>query len=176
MRRKPARAGKFPSCPLLPRAQAHAALKTVSNPQGGTVMYGKVDGQINEKAGAMGAVLKSIHTQYGDRPQVGRLFDVKGTESIAAFFSVNNRNHGGGQVAGLMIATKASNTDVEVGVVYDKRSQEFENYQLGYSVIQDNQGNTHGTFWNADATALVQSDPSRYEYVNAPNYWKGVDY
>ncbi len=58
----------------------------------------------------------------------------------------------------------------------DKRSQEFENYQLGYSVIADTENNAHGTFWDADAEAIVKSNPSKYEYVNAPNYWKGIDY
>jgi hypothetical protein len=58
----------------------------------------------------------------------------------------------------------------------DKRSQEFENYQLGYTVISDSQNNAHGTFWNEDADALVKSNPDRFEYVNAPNYWKGIDY
>jgi hypothetical protein len=58
----------------------------------------------------------------------------------------------------------------------DSRSQDFENYQLGYSVISDSQNTAHGTFWNADADALVKSDPNRFEYVNAPNYWKGIDY
>lgn len=101
---------------LIPSAPA--ALKTVAAPQGGTIRYGKVDGQTNE-AGAMGAVLKALHTQYGDRPQVGRLFEVKGTESIATFFSVTNRNHGGGPIAGMMIAAKATNSDVEVGFVSD---------------------------------------------------------
>lgn len=58
----------------------------------------------------------------------------------------------------------------------DKRSQEFENYQLGYTVISDNQNTAHGTFWNEDADALVKANPDRFEYVNAPNYWKGIDY
>jgi hypothetical protein len=58
----------------------------------------------------------------------------------------------------------------------DKRSQEFENYQLGYTVISDSQNNAHGTFWNEDADALVKANPDRFEYVNAPNYWKGIDY
>jgi hypothetical protein len=58
----------------------------------------------------------------------------------------------------------------------DKRSQEFENYQLGYTVIADTGNNAHGTFWNEDADALVKSNPDRFEYVNAPNYWKGIDY
>lgn len=111
----------LPALCLLPQP-APAALKSVSSPQGGTIQYGKVDGQINE-AGAMGAVLKALHTQYGDRPQVGKLFEVKGTESIATFFSVANKNHGGGTIAGMMIATKVTNADVEVGLVSDDASR-----------------------------------------------------
>jgi len=58
----------------------------------------------------------------------------------------------------------------------DKRSQEFENYQLGYSVIADTGNNAHGTFWNEDADAMVKSNPDKWQYVNAPDYWKGIDY
>jgi hypothetical protein len=58
----------------------------------------------------------------------------------------------------------------------DRRSKESSNYQLGYSSVQDNYNNTHGTFWNDDADALVRYDPRRFEYVNAPNFWKGIDY
>jgi len=58
----------------------------------------------------------------------------------------------------------------------DKRSQEFENYQLGYSVVSTTDNQYHGTFWNEDADALVKSHPDKFEYVNAPNYWKGIDY
>jgi hypothetical protein len=58
----------------------------------------------------------------------------------------------------------------------DKRSQEFENYQLGYSVVGATDNQYHGTFWNEDADALVKSHPDKFEYINAPNYWKGIDY
>jgi hypothetical protein len=58
----------------------------------------------------------------------------------------------------------------------DRRSQEFENYQLGYSVIADTQNTAHSTLWDDDAAALVKSNPDRFEYVSAPNYWKGIDY
>ena len=58
----------------------------------------------------------------------------------------------------------------------DRRSQEFENYQLGYAVVADTQNNAHGTLWADDAALLVQNNPDKYEYVNAPNYWKGIDY
>jgi hypothetical protein len=34
----------------------------------------------------------------------------------------------------------------------------------------------HGTVWNSTAEALVKSNPNRYEMVNTPGYWNGVDY
>ena len=58
----------------------------------------------------------------------------------------------------------------------DKHSQEFENYQLGMSVISDVGNNAHGTLWDQDAAALVQANPDRFQYVSAPDYWKGIDY
>jgi hypothetical protein len=30
--------------------------------------------------------------------------------------------------------------------------------------------------WNSEANTLVQSNPNKYEIVDAPNYWQGVDY
>lgn len=80
--------------------------------------------------------------------------------------------------------TRASNEAFEIhnSSVYqrwdsqDKRSQEFENYQLGYSVVSTTDNQYHGTFWNEDADAIVKSHPDKFEYVNAPNYWKGIDY
>ena len=93
-------------------------LKTINPPQGGRIVYGQVAGQTTE-AGAMGAVLRSIHQNHGDRPQVGKLFQVRGTESVAAFFSVNKSGHGGGRVAGMIIVAKATTDHVEAAVVTD---------------------------------------------------------
>jgi hypothetical protein len=62
-----------------------------------------------------------------------------------------------------------------------RRSQAFSNYTLDQTVIQDNNvyGNGtigHGTVWNSTADALVKADPNRFEIVDTPNFWKGVDY
>ena len=62
-----------------------------------------------------------------------------------------------------------------------RNSQGFSNYLLDQTVIQDNDmyGNGtvgHGTAWNSTADALVKSNPDRYEIVQSPNFWKGVDY
>jgi Short C-terminal domain len=97
---------------------AEGGLKSIHVSGGGEIIYGHVEGQTSE-AGAMGTVLHSLHKQLGDRPQVGKLFQVRGTQSVAAFFSVNMRNQGGGQIAGLIIAAKATSDHVEVAVVSD---------------------------------------------------------
>jgi hypothetical protein len=62
-----------------------------------------------------------------------------------------------------------------------RRAQAFDNYLLDQTVIQDNDLHGtgavgHGTAWNSTADALVHADPDRYEYVDAPGFWKGVDY
>jgi hypothetical protein len=90
--------------------------------------------------------------------------------------------HAIGKMVDQRVAATHQAEDIHNSSVYqhwdsmDKRSQEFENYQLGYAVVSDTQGNAHGTLWADDAAALVQSNPDRFEYVSAPNYWKGIDY
>jgi hypothetical protein len=98
--------------------RAPGGMKTIDAPQGGKIVYGQVVGQTTE-AGAMGTILRSLHEQLGDRPQVGKLFQVRGTQSVAAFFSVQRKNQGGGPIDGLIIAAKATSDHVEAGLVTD---------------------------------------------------------
>jgi hypothetical protein len=58
----------------------------------------------------------------------------------------------------------------------DRQSQEFSNYLLDKSVVRDADNNAHGTLWNSDAQALVKTWPDRFQYVDKPEYWKGIDY
>jgi len=62
-----------------------------------------------------------------------------------------------------------------------RQGQGFSNYLLDQSVVQNNNvGGTgmvgHSTQWNSVANAMVQANPNKYEIVNTPNYWQGVDY
>ena len=90
--------------------------------------------------------------------------------------------HAIGQASAAQAQAAHQREDIHNSSVYqhwdsmDKRSQEFENYQLGYAVVSDTQNTAHGTLWADDAAALVESNPDRFEYVSAPNYWKGIDY
>lgn len=98
-------------------ASAQTALKNIENPNGGHIVYGPVDGQSTE-AGAMGAILRSLHQQYGDKPQVGKVFQVRGTNSVAAFFTLTKRSQGNLKVAGMIIASPASD-HVEAALLTD---------------------------------------------------------
>jgi endo-beta-N-acetylglucosaminidase D len=62
-----------------------------------------------------------------------------------------------------------------------RNGQGFSNYLLDQTVVQDNNMYNngtigHGTVWNATADALVKANPDRFEIVNTPNYWQGIDY
>lgn len=107
-------------------AAAQSGLKTINPPQGGQICYGQPAGATTE-AGAMAAVLHSIHTALGEKPRVGKLFEVRGSQSYAAFFNVTRHDQGPGkpnlQVSGLLIATKVSPDHVEVALVSDDASR-----------------------------------------------------
>jgi hypothetical protein len=106
----------------LSAAPAQTGLQSINPPQGGKIVYGTVDHATTE-AEAMGNILRSLHQSIGAKPEVGKLFDVKGTDSVATFFSITRRDQGPGKaplkVAGLLIATKVSTDHVEAALVSD---------------------------------------------------------
>jgi hypothetical protein len=92
----------------------------------------------------------------------------------------------GAQATARMNATEAANQAQWAGFEQhendiSRQGQGFSNYLLDQSVVQNNNvGGTgmvgHSTQWNSVANAMVQSNPNKYEIVNTPNYWQGVDY
>ena len=101
-----------------PMAPAQTKLKSIDNPQGGKIIYGPVDGATTQ-AGAMSSVLRTVHNNCGERPQVGRLFKVRGTNSVAVFFTVVNHPQGNKQVAGMLIAAPSGPNKIEAALVSD---------------------------------------------------------
>ena len=98
-----------------------------------------------------------------------------------------NQIHQIGQAAtARMNATEAANDAQHAGYwaqqnTNAQNSAGFSNYLLDQSVVQNNNvGGTgavgHATVWNTTANAMVQANPNKYEIVNTPNYWQGVDY
>jgi hypothetical protein len=74
-------------------------------------------------------------------------------------------------------AEDAHNASVEARWDTQARSnQNFSNYLLDQTVVQDNATGAHGTVWNQYADSLVKNDPNRFQYVQSPDFLKGIDY
>jgi hypothetical protein len=154
-------------------------LQTIDNPTGGKIVYGKVDGQDSE-AGAMAAVLRSLHTQYGDRPQVGKVFHVRGTHSVAAFFTLVERNQGNVKLAGMLIACKVSD-HVETALLTDDAARfgSTVNPMLTTLFKEWHPGRDSSSTPSAPAASSAQSAalqpytlPDRSASVALPQGWK----
>jgi hypothetical protein len=103
-------------CSSAPRAQT--PLTTVKGAQGGTIVYGLVDGATTPGA-AMAKILHIVQNNYGDKPQVGRVFRTRGSNTDAVFFTVTNRTYGNQAVAGMLIAAPTGPRTVEAALVSD---------------------------------------------------------
>ena len=95
-----------------------APLTTLTTPQGGIIEYGRVDGAAS-MAAAMGRVLSEVHQVCGEKPSVGQVFRVKGTDSAGVFFTIVNHAQGNRQMAGMVIASQAGANQFEAGLVSD---------------------------------------------------------
>jgi hypothetical protein len=94
---------------------------------------------------------------------------------------IANTRQIGQQATARMNATEAANSAEQSS--WDasqnanaRNAQGFSNYLLDQTVVQNNSTGGHSTDWNSTADALVNSNPSRYQYVDTPNYIKGTDY
>lgn len=108
------------ACSSAPLAQT--PLTTLQGTQGGTIIYGRVDGATNP-AMAMASLLRTVQNSCGDKPQVGRVFRVRGSNSDAVFFTVTNHAEENVPVAGMVIATQTGPKSVEAALVSDAASR-----------------------------------------------------
>jgi hypothetical protein len=104
------------------KSSSRAALTTLTAPQGGTIVYGQVSG-VTTQAAAMGKILRNVHENCGERPEVGRVFRFKGTEAVGVFFTTVNHPGGNKRVAGLVIAAQTGARSVEAALVSDDASR-----------------------------------------------------
>lgn len=94
------------------------APKQIDGPDGGHVIYGPVPGA-STMAAAMGATLRQVHTQFGDRPQIGRFFQSRNGDSVATFFTVHPKNGNGKTIGGLAIVSLPGGSKPAAAILYD---------------------------------------------------------
>lgn len=103
------------------RAAAQTPLKAVNSPEGGKIMYGLVDGATTQASG-MASVLRAVHNNCGERPQIGRVFKFRGTDMVGVFFTVVNHAANNAKVAGLVVAAM-NGPQAEAALVSDDASR-----------------------------------------------------
>ena len=104
---------------------AKSEIKILDNPGGGQYAFGAMTSQSN-KADALIYMLHQIHGKFGDKPQMGKLFQSRDGSSLATFFTLTAKNMGGSPVTGLLIITQHGNGVPQMGILYDD-SRRFVN-------------------------------------------------
>jgi hypothetical protein len=102
-------------------AHAQAALKVIGNPGGGEVVYGPVDG--NTPPSAMVAVLRYVHTRFGESPTVSKVFQSRDGQNFGAFFTLTAKSQGNKKIAGLVIVSVAREAAPAAAVLYDESNR-----------------------------------------------------
>src|ERR1700722_9940236 len=102
-------------------ACAQTSLKVIDNPGGGQVVYGPVDE--NTPAAAMVAVLRYVHTRFGESPTVSKVFQSRDGQNFGAFFTVSAKTQGNKSIAGLVIVFVAREAAPPAAVLYDDSSR-----------------------------------------------------
>src|SRR5580698_3577658 len=98
-------------------AHAQSALKMIDNPGGGHVVYGPVDE--TTPPAAMVAVLRYVHTRFGESPTVSKIFQSRDGQNFGAFFTVTAKSLGDKNISGLVMVFIARETAPAAAVLYD---------------------------------------------------------
>ncbi len=100
---------------------AQESLNVIDGPSGGKVVYGSVDESAPQTA--MAAVLRYVHTQFGEAPVVGKVFESRDGQNFGAFFTVTAKTQGDKEFAGLVIISVARGVKPAAAVLYDESTR-----------------------------------------------------
>jgi hypothetical protein len=159
-------------------AHAENGLKVIDNPGGGQVIYGPVVNQTTPQ-GAMIAVLRYLHTHFGDRPQVGKIFQARDGQSFGAFFLVTAKSQGNKPLAGLVLVSMPRGAQPAAAILYDDSSRFAKTEPVLFRKLTE--------AWKRDATQPASANaaapgnippltPTRFPdgsgAVNLPTGWR----
>ncbi len=68
-------------------------------------------------------MLSIVHTNSGEKPQIGKVFQFKGTNTVGVFFTVTDHPDGNLPLAGMVIAAATGPNQMQAGMIYDLASR-----------------------------------------------------
>jgi hypothetical protein len=136
---------------LLSSSLAYAqGLKTIDNPSGGQIVYGSVVGQTTPQ-GAMAAALHYAHGSFGDRPQIGTIFQSKDGQTFGVGFSLTAVKLGNKPIAGLVMISMSMGQDPQAALLYDEKTR--------FLKTQPEMLHTLGQIWSQQVQSASASGP-----------------
>ena len=93
-------------------------ITTLNAAQGGKITYGTVAGATTQPA-AMSKILINLQKTCGERPQIGKVFRYKGTNTVGVFFMVTDHSKGNKKMAGLVLSAASGPKQVEAALLSD---------------------------------------------------------
>src|ERR1035438_7473923 len=93
-------------------------ITTLDVAQGGKISYGTVAGATTQAA-AMSKILISMQNTCGEKPQIGKVFQFKGTKTVGVFFTVTDHSKGNKKLAGLVMSAASGPRQVEAALLSD---------------------------------------------------------
>jgi hypothetical protein len=163
-------------------AHAQGALKVIDNPGGGQVVYGPVDE--TTPPAAMIAVLRYVHTRFGESPTVSKVFQSRDGQNFGAFFTVTAESQGNKRIAGLVIVFVAREAAPAAAVLYDESSRFATTEPVLMHMLTDawRKASTPGASSGASSSGASRSGdvpaltPTRFPdgsgAVNLPSGWQ----
>jgi len=91
-------------------------ITTLDAAQGGKISYGTVAGATTQPA-AMSKILTNMQNTCGEKPQIGKVFQFKGTKTVGVFFTVTDHSKGNKKVAGLVLSAASGPRQVEAALL-----------------------------------------------------------
>ncbi len=149
------------AAPLTAAQAQDGGLKTINNPAGGQLVYGSLTGQ-SSLPSAMGFMLRRVTDHFGERPQIGKFFQTKGTDSAATFFNLHAKDQGNTAIAGLVIVIMPRNgATPTAAVLYDDAA----NFSKSEPAMMKALNNA----WQTEATQYAASGPAPSQQAQEQN-------
>jgi hypothetical protein len=84
--------------------------------QGGQISFGTVHG-VTTQAQAMSKMLTNIQNTCGEKPQIGRVIQFKGTPTVGVFFTVTDHTKGNKKLAGMVLSAPSGPQQVDAAML-----------------------------------------------------------
>jgi hypothetical protein len=142
-------AGATPAAAPSSVEAAERSLRSIRGPGGGQVLAGALEGQSSLRA-AMVSMLRLVRGRFGERPEIGRFYQARGTSSAATFFSLSARTLGGRHLRGMVIVSQpVPGQAVDAAVLFD----DAEHFDRSWSPLMQ----TLNQAWHQQAPAPSQA-------------------